>query len=51
MLKKILRNEEGADMIEYGLIGAFISIVAAATIKLIGPLVAALYTTIKDALS
>ena len=50
-MKKFLRNEEGQDMIEYALLAAFISIVAAATIKLIGPLISTIYTNIKTALT
>ena len=44
-------DEDGQDMIEYGLLGAFISIVALATIKLIGPLITPLYNQIQTALT
>ena len=44
-----LKNEEGQDMVEYGLLAAFISIVAVITIKAIGPLVNDLYQKVKDA--
>jgi len=50
-LKKILRNDEGQDMVEYGLLGAFISIVAIAALRAIGPLVNAIYVNIQNALS
>ena len=39
MIWKLIRNEEGQDMIEYALLASFISIVAIVAIKLIGPLV------------
>ena len=51
MLRELLKKEDGADMIEYALIAAFISIVAAATIKLIGPLIKTIYTNIQTALT
>ncbi len=50
-LKKMLRNDEGQDMVEYGLLGAFISIVAIAALRAIGPLVNAIYVNIQNALS
>jgi Flp pilus assembly pilin Flp len=50
-LKRILRDDEGQDMVEYGLLGAFISIVAIAALRAIGPLVNAIYVNIQNALS
>jgi len=50
-LKRILREEEGQDMVEYGLLAAFISIVAIAALQAIGPLVSAIYTSIQNALT
>lgn len=50
-LKRILREEEGQDMVEYGLLGAFISIVAIAALRAIGPLVNTVYVNIQNALS
>jgi Flp pilus assembly pilin Flp len=49
-LKRLLREEDGQDMVEYGLLGAFISIVAIAALQAIGPLVNAIYGAIRDAL-
>ena len=49
-LKNILRNDEGQDMVEYGLLAAFISIVAIAALQAIGPLVNAVYVSIQNAL-
>ena len=51
MLKKFFRDERGQDMIEYALLGAFISIVAIVTLRLIGPLVVDIYEGIEDALT
>jgi Flp pilus assembly pilin Flp len=51
MLKRLLRDERGQDMVEYALLASFISIIAIATIKLIGPLVNTIYVNVKDALT
>ncbi len=51
MFTKLLREEKGQDMVEYALLGALISIVAIATIRLIGPLVTGIYQDIVDALT
>ena len=50
-LKKILRDDAGQDMVEYGLLAAFISIVAIAALQAIGPLVNAVYVAIEGALT
>jgi len=50
-LRNLVRNEEGQDMIEYAVLAAFISIVAIATIRLIGPLIDAIYTAVVAALT
>ena len=50
-LKRFLREESGQDMVEYGLLAAFISIVAIATLRAIGPLVDAIYQNIQAALT
>jgi Flp pilus assembly pilin Flp len=47
----LLRREEGQDMIEYAVLGAFISIVAILTIQAIGPLIDPLYVAIQNALT
>jgi Flp pilus assembly pilin Flp len=51
MLKRLFRDEKGQDMIEYALLGAFISIAAVAIIRLIGPLIVTIYTNIQNALT
>jgi Flp pilus assembly pilin Flp len=48
-LKSWFKNEDGQDMVEYGLLAAFISIVAVLIIQAIGPLVNDLYQKVKDA--
>ena len=51
MFSKLMRDEKGQDMVEYALLASFISIVAIATLRLIGPLVDGIYQDIEDALS
>ena len=48
-LRAFLRDDSGQDVVEYGLLAAFISVFAIITIKAIGPLVNGLYVKIKDA--
>ena len=50
-VKNFLREDKGQDMVEYALLGAFISIVAIATLKAIAPLVQKIYVDIQNALS
>ena len=49
MLRKLLFSDRGQDMIEYALLGSFISIVAITIIKSIGPLVDMFYGNIENA--
>ena len=51
MLKRLFKNEKGQDMVEYALLASFISIVAIATFRLIGPAVLAIYDDINAALA
>jgi len=51
MLFRLIRDEKGQDMVEYALLASFISIVAIATLRLIGPLVNAIYVAIRTALT
>jgi len=50
-LEHFVKNDEGQDMVEYALLAAFISIVAIATLRLIGPLVDGIYQNIQGALT
>ena len=50
-LERFLHNEDGQDVVEYGLLAALISIAALLTIKAIGPLVNGLYEKVKGALA
>ena len=50
-LKHLFRDEKGQDMVEYALLGSFISIVAILTLRLIGPLVLTIYQNIESALT
>lgn len=49
-LKSLLRDDEGATVVEYGLLASLISIAAIAAIVLIGPKVAALFQSVADEL-
>jgi Flp pilus assembly pilin Flp len=49
-LTNFLRDDRGQDMVEYGLLGAFISIVAIATLRLIGPHIERIFEEIELAL-
>ncbi len=49
-MKRFLREEDGQDMVEYGLLASFISIVAIVALQAIGPLVNAVYVAIQNAL-
>ena len=50
IIRQFVRDESGQDLIEYGLLALFISIVALVTIKLIGPLIVPLYQGVLNAL-
>jgi Flp pilus assembly pilin Flp len=50
-LRHFIRDDKGQDMVEYALLAAFISIVAIATLRLIGPLVNTIYGRIQTALT
>ena len=49
-LRNLFKDETGQDMIEYGLLASFISIVAIGVIVLIATPLIALYQSIVDAL-
>lgn len=51
LIKGLIRDDHGQDMVEYGLLAALLSIAALATVRLIGPLIAPLYQRVVDALS
>lgn len=50
-LIRFLREDSGQDMVEYGLLAAFISIVAIAALRAIGPLVNTIYQNVQAALT
>ncbi len=47
---RLIQDEKGQDMIEYGLLASIISIVAVVTIRLLGPLIIAMYQAVHAAL-
>jgi pilus assembly protein Flp/PilA len=44
--KSMIRDEEGATMVEYGLVVAFIALVALTGVKLLGSSLSTLFTTV-----
>lgn len=49
ILAHLVRDEQGQDIIEYGFLAAFLSIVALATIKLLAAPIKSLYETVYNA--
>ena len=47
---RFIRDENGQDMIEYGMLASLISIAAVLTVRLIGPLVNAMWVLIEVAI-
>lgn len=50
LLRRLVREEQGQDLVEYALLAAFIALSATAMLALIGPQINLLYTSVKDAL-
>ncbi len=51
MFRRFLHEDKGQDMVEYGLLAAFISIVAIIALQAIGPLVRTVYENVQAALA
>ena len=51
MFRRFLHEDNGQDMVEYGLLAAFISIVAIAILDAIGDLIPAIYERVRAALA
>jgi Flp pilus assembly pilin Flp len=49
-LTYLLRNEDGQDLTEYGLLGAFISVISLVTVQEVGPLVNNFFLVIRKTL-
>ncbi|MBJ2120510.1 Flp family type IVb pilin [Arthrobacter sp. MSA 4-2] len=47
---RLVREEKGATMVEYGIMVAFIAIVVLAVVILLGPEIAALFQRVRDAI-
>jgi pilus assembly protein Flp/PilA len=47
-LKNFVVSEDGQDLVEYALLAALLSIVSIATLKILGPKIAAVWTTISN---
>ncbi|RPH57366.1 MAG: Flp family type IVb pilin [Acidobacteria bacterium] len=50
-VEKLLGDDGGEDLIEYGLLAAFIAIAAVVTLRAIAPLVEAMWGIIRDAIA
>ena len=50
-LKKFLTEDEGQDMVEYGLLAAFISIAAITALTLIGPKIKIVFEKVQAGLA
>jgi Flp pilus assembly pilin Flp len=50
LFKRLVRSDEGQDLIEYGLLVGIITITAIAAIQLIGPKVTAYFTNLNSAM-
>ena len=51
MFKAIIHDERGQDLIEYGLLGSFISISAVATLRIVGAPINAMFQNVLDELN
>jgi len=49
-LKNFVANEAGQDLVEYALLAALLSIVSIATLKVLGPKIALVWTNISNIL-
>jgi pilus assembly protein Flp/PilA len=49
-LKNFVAREDGQDLVEYALLAALLSIVSIATLQILGPKIAAVWTTISGKL-
>jgi Flp pilus assembly pilin Flp len=50
LIRRLIRSDEGQDLIEYGLLVGIITITAIAAISLIGPKVTAYFTNLNNAM-
>lgn len=50
LLKRLVRDEQGQDLIEYALLAAFISLAALAVLVTLGPVIKGKFQEVQDAL-
>ena len=50
-IKTFLREEDGQDLVEYGLLASLLSIAAFFVVRAIGPMVHALFISVRNVLS
>ena len=46
MMSRLIREEDGQSMIEYGLLASLIAVAAIASLKLIGPKISAMFSDV-----
>ncbi|PYR46149.1 MAG: Flp family type IVb pilin [Acidobacteria bacterium] len=51
LLRRLIWEEQGQDLIEYALLAAFVALAATGMLILIGPQITTLYTSIHDQLT
>ena len=51
LVKKVVRREQGATMIEYGLLAALVSIAALAALQLLGPALLNIFNQVVTAIT
>ncbi|MBI3873221.1 MAG: Flp family type IVb pilin [candidate division Zixibacteria bacterium] len=49
MFKKFMRNEEGQDVIEWGMLAAFLSVLLIVAVTTISPIIGGWYTSVTAA--
>ena len=47
---QLIRHDDGMNMVEYALIGAFVSIASVGVLKLLGPQISTLFTSINTSM-
>lgn len=47
MFQKFIRDEQGQDVIEWGMLAAFLSVLLVVTVGVISPLIGAWYTSVQ----
>ena len=51
MLARFVRDEKGQDMVEYGLLGSFVSVAAIVALRGFAPIIQNMYQLVENALT